>query len=580
MTLRLLRLFAILIAVAAVLDPAIRTTRRTRPVIAVVAASPATDSLPSARVAEALSRRYEVIEAPYEGADATVLVGNHLPPSIGYATSPAFAVLEENDGPSIWLQSMAAPTRAHVESRVPIEVVANTAGAAGRTLQMTLRNDDREVDRVERAITSNAQSFPLPLAYVPGVAGATPLRVEASIIGARSTTADLMIDVVEQRWSVLFFDRRPSWMSTFVRRSLERDSRFVVNSRVITSRNVSTSAGRSPQRLGDAEMLDPVEVVVVGAPESLSESDVSGLETFMRRRGGTVVLLLDRRAPGPYERLTHVDQWSDATGSAPAPVAAETLDSVELRSATVTWPARMPAGAHALGVGRSTRQTDRPVIWQMSVGAGRLVVSGALDAWKYRDAATSLFDEFWRALIADAAQAAAPPVEAALQSVLAPGERADVLLTIRAATLSDATTARARISASLAGPDGPTQLRLWPDGPVGRVRGVVRAPTTPGTYRVHVAADAHQVDLPIIVANSVARPTRHEPDVVSAWAASRGGAAIPSSRLQDLPALLERSLRLSARRVTWHPMRNGWWILPFVLLLAAEWWGRRRRGLT
>jgi hypothetical protein len=28
-----------------------------------------------------------------------------------------------------------------------------------------------------------------------------------------------------------------------------------------------------------------------------------------------------------------------------------------------------------------------------------------------------------------------------------------------------------------------------------------------------------------------------------------------------------------------HPMRSGWWIVPFAACLSAEWWFRRRRGL-
>jgi hypothetical protein len=29
-----------------------------------------------------------------------------------------------------------------------------------------------------------------------------------------------------------------------------------------------------------------------------------------------------------------------------------------------------------------------------------------------------------------------------------------------------------------------------------------------------------------------------------------------------------------------HPMRSGWWIVPFALLLGFEWWSRRRAGLS
>src|SRR6185436_1633434 len=97
----------------------------------------------------------------------------------------------------------------------------------------------------------------------------------------------------ERRWTVLFHDPRPSWMSTFVRRSIERDSRFVVASRVATSRNVSASAGRPPAGLTDRRSLSVFDVIVVGAPDALSAADVASLEDFMRRRGGSVVLLVD-----------------------------------------------------------------------------------------------------------------------------------------------------------------------------------------------------------------------------------------------------------------------------------------------
>ena len=45
------------------------------------------------------------------------------------------------------------------------------------------------------------------------------------------------------------------------------------------------------------------------------------------------------------------------------------------------------------------RSTSVPPIWQTPIGRGRLIVSGALDAWRYRDVA---FDGFWKALAADA----------------------------------------------------------------------------------------------------------------------------------------------------------------------------------
>ena len=41
------------------------------------------------------------------------------------------------------------------------------------------------------------------------------------------------------------------------------------------------------------------------------------------------------------------------------------------------------------------------------MGAGQLIVSGALDAWRYRDRSDSAFDRFWQMTIAAAADGAA-----------------------------------------------------------------------------------------------------------------------------------------------------------------------------
>ena len=75
-TLRLsLRSIAILIAVSAVLDPAMTSMRSPKARVAVVAADRARDSTLARRVARSLDGRFAVIDAPLSVADATVLVG-------------------------------------------------------------------------------------------------------------------------------------------------------------------------------------------------------------------------------------------------------------------------------------------------------------------------------------------------------------------------------------------------------------------------------------------------------------------------------------------------------------------------
>ena len=80
--------------------------------------------------------------------------------------------------------------------------------------------------------------------------------------------ADVLIDVREQRWAILFYDPRPSWMSTFVRRAIARDPRFAVTSRVVTSRNISTDAGQPPASLDDLATLELFDVGWLPAPRN------------------------------------------------------------------------------------------------------------------------------------------------------------------------------------------------------------------------------------------------------------------------------------------------------------------------
>jgi hypothetical protein len=108
----------------------------------------------------------------------------------------------------------------------------------------------------------------------------------------------------------------------------------------------------------------------------------------------------------------------------------------------------------------------------------------------------------------------------------------------------------------------------------------VRAPDEPGTYRFAVTANGYRANVPMTVAEEGSAPAPDERDLLSVWARVQGGTVLPSSRLSELPRMIEQVVQPAARRVTWHPMRSAWWILPFALALAAEWLWRRRLGLA
>ncbi|MEJ7811701.1 MAG: hypothetical protein WKG32_14915 [Gemmatimonadaceae bacterium] len=599
MTRRLLRALAIAIALAGAADPTVTSSRTTRPVVAVVAAAPRRDGPLAERVARGLAKEFTVISAPFADADGTIIVGDHVPLPADAPASPVFAVLPDRDGPVVTLEAVSAPARTPSAASVPVVAVARVTGARGRALDITLRLRGLVVARLARTVVTDDERIPVSLSFVPAGPGPAPLRVTATVAGARdSAAADVLIDVRDMRWAVLFFDPRPSWMSTFVRRAIERDSRFIVTSRVATSRRASTDAGQPPAALDDLAALAPFDAIIVGAPEALGTGGVAGLDAYLRRRGGGVVLLFDRRAGGAYERLTEMIAWAGRAGDRGVAIASTgttgVTDSAALRASELAWPSTLPAGAEPVArtaPASGDSAAGQPVIWRSAVGAGLLVVSGALDAWRYRDRSASAFDEYWRGLIADVASASTPPVALALSStLLEPGERTDVIVTLRDLALRPPPDAarplpvRASVSAVLerAGEPGRplASVRLWPGAGIGRFQGSVQAPAAPGAYRVVVASESDHADAPLMVTSGVTRATPDARDLLAAWVSARGGRALPASALAELPEALHHAIRATPRRETWYPMRLAWWIIPFALALSGEWWLRRRRGLT
>lgn len=527
MTWRLpLRAAAIGIAVAGVIDPVVTSDRRVKPEVAVIASSHVPDPAFADRVAGALESRFRVIRGASIGAAAAVVVGDELPAGVADLAGRGFAVRAEPRRPFLSVTAVRAPAQAHVQSRVPVSVRVRAQVAQGRTLTVTLRSGGALIDRATRAIATSDETMAVDLTMVaPAERGTVRFSVHAEIEDspATRTRADWGLEVRDRRLAVLAFDRRPSWLSTFVRRALESDPRFVVTSRVATSRSAAAAAGLPPESLASLPSLALFDAVIVGAPGEMTAADAAGLEAYLRRRGGAVILLPDEPvAAAPFVQLTGATGWRLIERAKPAGEPA----------------ARTFYAPH-----------DQPeALWRLAVGSGRLTVFTAMDAWQFRDAADGAFDRFWRGTIAEAAEATPLPIDLVPDRwVLAPGE-----------------STRARVAR---GPDQPVEwVRLRPDTPA-------------GPAAIEVSRDAARAAATLLVVPDATPPAPDDRPLIEAWTAATGGQLIPESRLDELGPALERALAPPAERVRWHPMRSPWWIVPFALVLGAEWWMRRRLGL-
>jgi hypothetical protein len=222
----------------------------------------------------------------------------------------------------------------------------------------------------------------------------------------------------------------------------------------------------------------------------------------------------------------------------------------------------------------ASRDAD-PVVVSRSFGHGRIVTSGALDAWRYR-AEGNQFDSFWRSLVAEAAAAAGEPLVLTLSPGLAaPGQQVAVELEWRAI---DEPHESLEAEAVVRCGSGTSLVRLWPSGSRTRFRGGFDAPAA-GTCEV--LANIRPLGSATAALRVTAEPAGPMPaeDALSAAVAAFAGVTVDGGDEATLVTRLQEFVSPHRMSVPVQPMRSAWWLVPFAAALGGEWWWRRRKGL-
>ena len=412
----------------------------------------------------------------------------------------------------------------------------------------------------------------------PGASGSRSAHFGPASQGSDARESLPVRVVAEQRrLKFLAFDPRPSWASGFVRRVFEADPSFDVVARVRASRGLEVRTGTPPVTLS-SEALNSFDLAIVGAPEELTSAELDALETFARRRGGTVVLLADRKPSGRYVRLFGGEAFDEALVDKPIRVAA--ADATGLRATEFAYPRVLPPGAEALVVFRRGAAARAPLI-SMPLGAGRVIFSGVLDAWRYRGDDEDAFDTFWRAQLGREAARAPRRLEVMLHPGAAtPGTRVRLRAAVRATDFAENGTGLSipAVSARVIDERGGQRfLRLWPTSEAGIFEGSFAAPQA-GRYDVRVETDTGaSADIFVVVATPGVDDDRTGQSS-EAVAHATGGASRDDGE--------HRSARRAAAGA-----QSGKPDPPFTIRcdrrsghsrsgsVSAEWLVRRRRGL-
>jgi hypothetical protein len=120
---------------------------------------------------------------------------------------------------------------------------------------------------------------------------------------------------------------------------------------------------------------------------------------------------------------------------------------------------------------------------------------------------------------------------------------------------------------------------FWPAAERGVFVATVDAPDTEGLYEITAVASVSGERLDAVARVLVSSEAWRAPDAtrLANWTASQGGRVVEGSAGQ-VPSAVRAALGAPVVPPRAHPMRSPWWLVPFVGLLGAEWYLRRRRG--
>jgi hypothetical protein len=585
----LLRVAAFALAVIGIIDPRMRLAERVPPAVELRVVPGGDTEVDAAMraVVDGLQRALSGRVAFNSGARpaARVFAGDVSTVELSSAADvPVSTIaLQTPPSPNVRISAADSPSPVPFGWAARFAATIDGAGMAGRTSTVVLEQNGVTLAQATHTWRTDRERTQVEMVYAAPRAGASRVALRVLPAEGEAVTsdnrADLRLTTVDRQLKVLVHEPRPSWAAAFVRRALEESAAFAVSSVTGASRGVAVRAGAPPHRL-TAAALAPFDLVISGAPEELTRSDVDALRDFARVRGGAVIFVPDRRPSGPYLDVVPAGSFDEVLVDSPLQVRSAQAGS--LRASVLVIPRDAARGRAIASIDQ--KAGEQPVILEWMSGAGRVIFAGALDAWRFRTSGGEGYAGFWESLAMAEALLSPRKIELSIHPAIArPGEAVTIRARLRRTELDEnpSRTRTAPVTGRIIGGDGAaTPIRLWPTAEAGAIEGRIAAPAE-GRYDVQVASGQITADDVLITAADVrhaAGSAERQLDVAHAVAAATGGVAAAADDLSPLERMLT-SLPSGEVTRTRHPARSPLSVAAFAVLLCAEWAIRRRRGL-
>ncbi len=484
--------------------------------------------------------------------------------------------------------------------------------------------------QAERDVELDSGSKKTVVIEVPKLAGGDYRVVCATQEGediTRNNEDRLRVQELTSRTRVFIAEGAPYWDSKFLAQLLREQGFMDVRAiyRLNDERYFRVDAGSSepivsgestfPETAEDFAKLDLI-VLGKGAEGFLDAKRIEALKSFVRDRGGALLLARGKSYSGKLPELEALEpvEWGVAmegefrfepgsVGEA-AGLFGQALPEAQdplwrqlppLRDVATIAKLKPFTQVMVMGVKPAVGREERvPLLAAKHFGRGVVVALNADGLWKWdfdpqARKLGNMYEEFWTQLLQWTASYAE----------FLPGQELSLRLSETNAKLGRG------VRASIGwrgGKDVPKPMvRVFRDGKAikdiaaseaeGDAEGrrswtALLQMETPGTYRIQAFNDGKPG--PEAVLNVLAPPTEQEslaadPAFLTELATATGGRVWNATNAADLAKHLlapPPDLAANFEKATWQALwPQAWLLVPLVLLLAFEWWSRRRLGL-
>lgn len=501
-----------------------------------------------------------------------------------------------------------------VNQRAKILATVRLMGADSRPLRVELFREEKRL-RDRKISAESGHEIPVAFDVLEETAGQYEYEVRVSALAGerelQNNKAFTFLNVTDAQIPVLLIEGAPHWDTTFLRRTLARNSRVQLTSVVALGgrKPLVSGTGESPLTVPQTEAdfaLYPLVILGRSVDRILSEEACTHLARAVESGGTTLLLargrpgkhaIFDEIAPAPwtdiaagpvrlvkgrgYSQIVPIDVLQSAPGGAQALPA--------LPIALKTEPPRMLAAVEAMAEDADSQETFPAFVFRRH-GSGQVLAIAVGGLWRWSlnagsEPTNNVYDRFWNQLLLNliAQSQASPGNEARLaisSANVALGEK--VHFTFHPGNGEPPPDARVLIHRGdefvtslplLQDPDGQSWRGSFIGEEAGRYQGTMTMPGRTLESRFAVYVENRET-------------TEVAPDrpYLRRLAAASGGKLLDENALRETVESLARTAAAEAdappvvrRKTLWD---RAWVFYNLFGLLGIEWFFRRRWGLT